>query len=150
MVEQLTTAASHPSLRHSVLPGTSDRTTQWHNAHGANCGRHFESILGVVIEHDESGNIGKRESVSELLSRPHAGRMPRHVEVQNPSPIVGNNEEAVQKAKGYRGHGEEIHGGNDFAVVMKKSSPMLRPLCVSRCAFHPPGHSTFRNIEAQH
>ena len=36
VVVQLTAAASHPSLRYSVLPGACHRTSQWRNAHCAN------------------------------------------------------------------------------------------------------------------
>jgi hypothetical protein len=76
LVEQLTAAASHPSLRYSVLPGACNRTSQWRNAHCANRGWHFESVFGVVIKHDESGDVGIWEGILELLSCPDTGWMP--------------------------------------------------------------------------
>jgi hypothetical protein len=83
VVEQLTAAASHPSLRYSVLPGACHRTSQWRNAHCANPGWHFESVFPVVIEHDESGDVGLGEGISELLSCPDTGWMPGDMEVQD-------------------------------------------------------------------
>ena len=136
LVEQLTAAASHPSLRYSVLPGACNRTSQWRNAHGANRGWHFKSIFGVVIKHDESGDVGMWEGISKLLSCPDTGWMPGDFEVQDTPAIMGNDEEAIQKAKGDGRHCEEIHCGNRFAVVMQKGSPALRRFAVSGCTSH--------------
>jgi hypothetical protein len=81
VVEQLTAAASHPSLRYSVLPGACNRTSQGRNAHCANRGWHFESVFPVVIEHHESGDVGIWEGISELLSCPDTGWMPGDIKV---------------------------------------------------------------------
>jgi hypothetical protein len=103
------------------------------------CGRgwHFESVFPVVIEHDESGDVGIWEGISELLSCPDTGWMPGDIEVQDTPAIMGNDEEAIQKAKGDGRHCEEIHRGNRFAVVMQKGSPALRRFAVSGCTSHP-------------
>ena len=95
VVEQLTAAASHPSLRDSVLPGACNRTSQWRNAHCANLGWHFESVFGVLIEHDESGDVGMWEGISELLSCPDTGWMSGDIEVQDTPAIMGNDCEAT-------------------------------------------------------
>jgi len=46
--------------------------------------------------------------------------MPGDIEVQDTPAIMGNDEEAIQKAKGDGRHCEEIHRSNRFAVVMQK------------------------------
>jgi hypothetical protein len=89
VVEQLTAAASHPSLRYSVLPGACNRTSQWRNAHCPNRGWHFESVFPVVIEHDEFGDVGIWEGISELLSCPETGWMPGDIDVQDTPAIMG-------------------------------------------------------------
>lgn len=106
-VEEFSAATSHPTLVHAVLPGASDRSAKRHNSHSANCSRHFQSVFGIVVQHKESRDFGKGKGISELLRPPPTDRVPRYVEVQDTPAIVGNNKEAVQKAKGHRAHGEE-------------------------------------------
>src|ERR1039458_4515676 len=62
--------------------------------------------------------------------------MPRHIEVQNTPPVMSNDEEAIENAKGDRRYGEEIHRGNCFTMIAQKC--------------HPPQQGTFRIVEAQH
>jgi len=73
-----------------------------------------------------------------------------HVEVQNAPPVVRNDEEAVEHAKGQRRHGEEVHRGNGFAMIGEKSCPSI---CLFRIVWslpHPAQHGSLRDIEAEH
>ena len=36
---------------------------------------------------------------------------------------MADDEETVEDAKGDRGHGEEVHGRNGFAMIAKKTEP---------------------------
>jgi len=45
------------------------------------------------------------------------------VEVQDAPAIMANNEEAVEKSEGDRRNGDEIHGGDGFAMIAEKSQP---------------------------
>src|SRR5258708_2714772 len=56
VVEQLTAAASHPALSHSVLPRTSNRRSHRRNVHRFDGGGYCESVLRVVIEYQEPGD----------------------------------------------------------------------------------------------
>ena len=47
VVKQLATAAADPALRHPILPRTSNGGPHWGDVHRANCGGHFESVLGM-------------------------------------------------------------------------------------------------------
>jgi hypothetical protein len=51
--------------------------------------------------------------------------MLRDVNVQDAPPIMADDEEAVENAKGNRWHSKEIHGCNGFSMVSKKGQPAL-------------------------
>jgi hypothetical protein len=76
--------------------------------------------------------------------------MPRHIEVQNTPPVMSNDEEAIENAKGDRRYGEEIHRGNCFTMIAQKCHPSLSWLGTPRHSPHPTQHGTFRSVEAQH
>ena len=48
-----------------------------------------------------------------------------HVAVENPSPVMRNDEVAVQHAEGQRRHGKEIHRGDGFTMVTQERRPSL-------------------------
>jgi len=94
------------------------------------------------------GIIGKR--FAQLLRYPCAGWMPDDIEMQNLTATVGNNEEAVEHAKGERRNCEEIHGRNRFPVVGQECRPPLCGFGISRNLPHPVQHCSFRDFEAEH
>jgi NADH-quinone oxidoreductase subunit B len=75
-----------------------------------------------MIQDEELGGrlIGK--SFSHLLCNPGASGMTRNVEVNNLSPVMANNKEAVQQLEADRRDREEIHGSNSFAIEMIAST----------------------------
>jgi hypothetical protein len=60
-----------------------------------------------------------------------------NVAVQNPPPVMGDDEEAIEHAESQRRHGEEVHRGDRFSVVIQESSPTLRRLWISWGLSHP-------------
>jgi len=61
-----------------------------------------------------------------LVPRQNAIRTPdaawtfSHIEVKNSTPVMHNDEEAIQYAKGQRRHGEEVHRGDGFTMIAQK------------------------------
>src|SRR5215475_11164712 len=49
----------------------------------------------------------------------------RHVAVQNLSPFMLDDEEAVQDAKRQGGHSEKIASGKDLTVILQECQPLL-------------------------
>ena len=47
------------------------------------------------------------------------------VEMENASPVVGENHETEEQAEGGRGNDEEITGGRGAKVIPKKGAPGL-------------------------
>ena len=74
--------------------------------------------------------------------------MPRHIEVQNAPPVVGDDEETVENAEGERWHGEEIHRGNGFTMIAQKSRPSICRLGIPRRFPHPAQYGSLRNVES--
>src|SRR5262249_16878372 len=69
----------------------------------------------------------------------------RHIAVQNLAPFMLDDEEAIQHPEGHSGHGKEIHGGDNLAMILKKGQPLpLRVPAVQDTA-QIPGHGSLRN-----
>ena len=66
------------------------------------------------------------EGLRVLLHDPVAARMCRAVQVQDSSPAVFNNKEAVDYSKVERGNGEEVEGGDDLPVIVQEREPSFR------------------------
>jgi hypothetical protein len=125
VIKNFTATTSDPAFSYSILPRAPNRRSDWHYSQGTDGCLDFESVVGVVIEQQKSGRCRKREGFPDLLTDPDAGWMARDIEVQDSSPVMANNEEAVQNAKRPSWHGKEVHRRNCFAVVAKECSPDL-------------------------
>ena len=91
-----------------------------------------------------------RESFPQLLNDPTAGRMPRHIAMQDAPTVMTDDKKAVQEAERDRRHGEEVHGRNRFPVILKKRAPTLSWLGFSRNPLHPAGDGSLGDVKAQH
>ena len=75
--------------------------------------------------------------------------MPGDIEVDDAPTVVTDDEEAVQEVEGEGGNGEEVHGRDGFAMIMKKCPPTLGGFRISGCASHPAGDGSFGNLKAE-
>ena len=78
------------------------------------------------------------------------GGMSCDVEMQHTPSAVADHEKAVEHTEGDGRHGEEVHGGDSFAMITQKGAPAPSQLGVSRGSVHPAGDGSFRDIEAWH
>ena len=69
---------------------------------------------------DESVRLFEGPCFSQLLHNPKSIRISRHIEVQDLTPVVADDEKTVQNTKRERWDGEEVHGGYRFPMVSKK------------------------------
>ena len=88
VIEQITAAAFHPALGHSVLPGTPDRGSHAGDSQGANGRPYFQAVFLIVIKQQELRGRFVRKRFSQLLRDPTAGGMTGDVEVRNLSPVM--------------------------------------------------------------
>src|SRR5919109_4357125 len=72
------------------------------------------------------------------------------VEVNNLSPVMPNNKEAVQQLERDRWDREKIHSRDRFAVIAQKSQPASANFWISRCSLHPTRDTSFGYVQAEH
>ena len=73
----------------------------------------------------------------------------RHVEMQDLTPVVADDEKAVQNTKRERWDGEKVHRRNGLAVVSEERLPLLDRIWISRGSPEPSRDTPFREIETQ-
>jgi hypothetical protein len=69
--------------------------------------------------------------------------------MQNLSPVVADDEKALQNTKRERWDGEEIHCSNGFAMVSEERQPSLHRIWISRSSPDPSRDTPFRDLETQ-
>jgi hypothetical protein len=150
VIQQVTPAALNPTLRNSILPRTPQRSADTLDLHRSDRGGDLRPILGITIKDDKPRRRPKWKRFSQLLDDPQARRMPGDVEVQDPPPIMADDEEAVEHPESDRWDREEVHRGDGFPVVPQKREPALGWLRVPRRSFHPTGDRSLREIKTEH
>jgi hypothetical protein len=83
----------------------------------------------------------------QLLDYPKRMGISRHIEMQHPTPVVADDEKAVQNTKRERWDGEKVHRCNGLAMVSEERQPLLDGICISRGSPHPSRDTPFREIE---
>src|ERR1700730_15079493 len=139
VVQQVSSTASDPTLRYTVLPGTPERGSHRVHLQGSNCRWKIPTIFRISIEDQKLGSGTKGKRLAQLLDDPTTRRMLCDVNVQDASPIMADDEEAVEHAERDRWHSEEIRGRNRFPMVSKEGQPALGPVRISRRSLHPAG-----------
>ena len=150
VVQQVSSTASDPTLRYTVLPGTPERGSHRVHLQGSNCRWKIPTIFRISIEDQKLGSGTKGKRLAQLLDDPTTRRMLCDVNVQDASPIMADDEEAVEHAERDRWHSEEIHGRNRFPMVSKEGQPALGRVRISRCSFHPTGDGYLGKIKTEH
>ena len=150
MVQQIAPATSHPALRNAILPWTPEGSSPGNDPCGFHPCDHLEPELPIAIKDQvfQRGFKGKR--LPQLLGDPTARRMLGDINVQDPPPIMTDDEEAVEHAERIRWHREEIHGRNGFPMVAKEGQPVLGPVRISRRSFHSMGDGSLGKSKAEH
>jgi len=150
VIQQIATTALDPSLRHTVLPRTLERSSHRSDGHRPNRTRHLQTVLRVSVKDQEPGTRSVRKCFSQLLNDPHARWMPGDVDVQYASTIMADDEKAIEHAERDRWNCEEIHRSNGFPMVEQKRMPALSRLGTSRRSFHPTRDRSLGEIKTQH
>ena len=150
MVEQIPAAVAHPALGDAVLPRTAEAGLLGLDAKARYGIDHVIVELRAAIKDQIAGGRVVRERLAQLLNNPPAGRMSGHIAMKKTPPVMRDHEEAIENAEGERRHREEIHRGNDFAMIAQKRRPSFCRLMISRSFPHPTQHRSLRNVDAKH
>ena len=70
VIQEITTATPYPTLCHSILPRTFERSAERIHPKGSNRCRDLQSILGITIKDDELRSGSKWKCFSQLLHDP--------------------------------------------------------------------------------
>src|ERR1035437_3419957 len=132
VVEQVSTYAPDPALRHPVLPRTAKG-----GAHGLSAiVFHRRNDIGtefrITIEDEKSGWWFETPSFAQLEDDPEGIRLPSYAAVQDLPPVVTNDKEAIQNAECECGHGKKVHRCNGLAMVSQECQPALGDIWRSR------------------
>src|ERR1700751_4178278 len=100
VIQEITPATPYPTLRHSILPRTFERSADRIHPQGSNRCRDFQSILGITIKDEELRSESKWKCFSQLLDDPRACRMLCDIEVQDTPTVVTDHEKAIERAEG--------------------------------------------------
>jgi len=73
----------------------------------------------------------------------------RHIAMQDLTPVVADDEKAVQNTKRERWDGEKVHRRNGLAMVSEERQPLLDGIWISRGSPDPSRDTPFREIETQ-
>jgi len=73
----------------------------------------------------------------------------RNMEMQNLTPVVPDDEKAMQNTKREGWDGEEVHRSNCLAMVSEERQPSLFGIRISRGSPDPSRDTPFREIEPQ-
>lgn len=141
VVEQIATATPHEPLRNSILPRALETDPLGLSAKTLDCLDYVFVEIRSAVEDQVAwcGVIGK--GFRQLLRNPSTCRIPSHVEVKNLTPIMQDDKEAVEQAESERGHGEEVHSGDGFAMIVQECRPSLCGFWTLGCFAHPVQHS---------
>jgi|GEM_PF-2767586 len=146
MVEKFSTAASDPALSNSILPRTLEACP-----FGFDSAR-YQKILYVIAEFLVSIKyhipVGIRvwECLSKLLHYPGTGRMLCHVEMKDLASSMFYDKKEVKDSKGDGGHGEEVHGCDNLAMIAQESCPKIPRLVGRRQAQNISRNSAFGDL----
>jgi hypothetical protein len=110
------------TVQHSHLPWRSRRDRSVADTHRPHPRREDMSVGTVVVAHQVGWRRGPGKRLGNLTGQPLGCRMPRHLEPQQLSPAVTQNEECKQEIKGQRRHNAHIDGGDGLSLVSQKCS----------------------------
>jgi hypothetical protein len=105
------------------------------------------TVDGVAIAEEIGWSGVVREGVHDLLSGPSRGGMLGDVEVEDPTPMVGEDDQDEEHTQVSGGDGEEVDRDQVPDVIGEKRSPGLR----RRCAMlgDQPGDGTLGHFDSK-
>jgi hypothetical protein len=126
MIEALAPDRADESLREGILPRAVGRGQDFTDSHAFHSLPERGTVDAIVIA-EEIGRRGVvREGVDDLLGGPGRGGMLGDVEVQDATPMVGEDDQDEEDAQARRGNGEEIDGDQISDMVGEERPPGLR------------------------
>jgi hypothetical protein len=150
VIEQLAPTSSDPTLSDPVLPRRTKRYPL--GCRPDRCDRVDDRPTEelVSIEDEVLRSRIERERFSDLLHDPARRWCIRDVEMNDLSTMMTDYDEHIEYAKGRGEDGEEVHRGDDFAVVLQERFPLLTSSAAGRQIQQAPRHRPLGDIDSEH
>ncbi len=149
VVQDFPPATSDPALRYSILPGRANARPLGLQTSRLQERNDLMVELRVPIQNHVAVRPRFGKGLAELLDHPLRSRMAGHIAVKDLPASVGDYEEAVEQLEGHRRHREEVHGDDDFAVVLEERKPLSGRVPPATNPRKIPGYTAFRHDEAE-
>ncbi len=126
MIEALApNGANHP-LPIDSLPRGSRRGQNFADAHVSHL---FSEVIAedrIAVAQQITRELIEGKGFPQLLSRPLRGRVGGHIEVKNPTPVMGQYQKHVKDLEPDGGHGEKVDRDQLFGMILQECAPGLR------------------------
>src|SRR6184192_4107536 len=125
MVMLWTTKANH-ALYIGSLPTRARCRENFADAHVSHLFSEVIAKDSIAVAQQVAGELGGGKGLPQLLSRPLGGWVGDHIEVQNATPVMSQNQKHVGDLETDSGHGEEVDGDQLLGVILQECAPGLR------------------------
>src|SRR6516162_2872680 len=126
VIEALATNGSDHSFYIGSLPRRARCRQDFADSHVAHLFSEVIAENSIAVAQQVARELGKGKGLPQLLSGPLRGRVGSNIEVQDATPVMGQNQENVKNLKTDRGHGEEVDGEQLLRMILKECPPALR------------------------
>ena len=150
MVQTLAADRTNHPLTVRILPGRTCGNQHFLDAQVLHPRLELLAIDAIAVTQKKTWGLFVGKGVDNLLRSPYSIGMSSDVKVNDPSPVMREDDEHVQHAEGDGRDGEEIHGRDEFSMVAQESQPTPRWIGCSHMSPHPAGDGSFRNVETEH
>ena len=126
MIEAFATNGANHPLDIGALPRRARCRQDFANAHVSHV---FSEVIAkdrIVVAQEVARELGKGKCLAQLLSGPICGRVGGHIEVQDATPVMGQNQKYVKDLEPDGGHGEEVDRDQLLGMVLQEGAPSLR------------------------
>src|SRR5262245_17974819 len=126
MIETLSPDRADEAFPEWILPRTSGSREDFLDLHALHTLAEGVPVDRIAIAQEIGGCGVVREGVPDLLGGPSRRGMLGDVEVEDPTPMVGEDDEDEEHTQASGGNGEEVDGNQVLDVVREERSPGLR------------------------
>jgi hypothetical protein len=125
MVETLASQRPDETLGDRVRLRRPDRREQGSDADPGGAGDERAAVAAVAVVDEVARLLTPRRRRDQLAPDPLGGRMRGDVQMDDPPPVMRNEEEDVQGAEGNRRYREEVGGPDVRCMIAEEGAPGL-------------------------
>ena len=123
MIETLAPQRTDQALHERILPGAARRNQNIFSGKTLQQATEVGSVAAVAIPQEVCGRGVVGKGFPDLLSGPGGGRMVGHIQMDDTTTVVGQDDEDEQDAEGRRWDREEVDRGTLREVRSQEGAP---------------------------